>query len=226
MLQNMETSLEAAISSPWLTFGLLFIVLSFMIAVSCWTIYMKDTSPLMAAPAPPERRRSGIPATAPAGIAVRAPPTRRQPQPQPQPATLPPKATKSPDVVCRQPTAPQLPDAGMPDLRPSMFQVRPSTAMWQGGPEVTQYRVWADPNRPKTEERVTPESRSSHSSHDEETETMVTFLKPRPFESTGHVPEKPEITGWLDQGGDSGRSTIVLWARSEPGEDLEEGVDA
>jgi len=189
VMQTMGSTLKAMISTPWITLGLLAVVMLFLVIVSWWSLAMRETSPATPdraprAPAPPERRRSGIPQTAPAGITVRVPQTR-----------LPTGRTV--------PKPPNLPDvAGMPaDARPSIFKSRPSTAIWQGAsPEVTQYRVWEDPNRPKTApaEAEAPESRSSHCSHDEETHTLVNFLRPPSFDSQipGAVPEASEVQGW------------------------------
>lgn len=187
VMQTVTSTLKAIISSPWITLGLLVVIMLFLLIVSCWSLAMRESSTPMIdrAAAAPERRRSGIPQTAPAGITVRVPP----PQTRLPSGRTVPKPPNLPDV------------AGVPaDARPSVFKGRPSTAMWQGacGPEVTQYRVWEDPRRQKIEE---PQSRSSGSSQDEETHTLVNFLKPPSFDSPipGLVPQTSDVKGWLDQ---------------------------
>ena len=192
VMQTVASTLKAIVGSPWVTLGLLVVIMIFLLIVSCWSLAMRESSTPMeggrAAAAPERRLRVGIPQTAPAGITVRVPPPQTR---QPTGRTVP-KPPHLPDV------------AGVPaDARPSVFKGRPSTAMWQGacGPEVTQYRVWEDPRRQKSDESaVEPLSRSSRSS-DEETHTLVNFLKPPSFDSPipGLVPQASDIKGWLDQ---------------------------
>eukprot|EP00438_Fugacium_kawagutii_P020118 Skav226970 [mRNA] locus=scaffold51:356186:370706:- [translate_table: standard] len=177
VMQMMGSTLKAMDSSSWTMLCLMAFML-FLVIVSSWAFAMREASAAMADPAP-ERRCSGAPHTAPAGITVR---------PQTRLST-----TRS---VAKLPCLPDV--SGMPADAVGMFQSRPSTAMWQGayGPEVTQYRVWEDPNKPPEAESTS--GSSSHSSNDEETQKLVNVLHPS-FDSPPGVPQASDVKAWEDQ---------------------------